>query len=50
LKCKFAKNSEEPQAIEFLDITKHIDEANEEGIESLYMEIISTKGYKTKEN
>lgn len=49
LKCKFGKNDKEPQDIEFVDITKCIDEASQEGIESFYMEIIATEGYKTKE-
>ena len=48
LKCKFGKNDEEPQTIEFVDITKYIDEASEENCDTIYMEIISTKGYKTK--
>ena len=46
--CKFAKNDEEPKTIEFLDITKHIDAAYSAKSDSLYMEIIATKGYKTK--
>ena len=49
LKCKFGQNDEEPKSIEFIDITKHIDEASEQDCESIYMEIISTKGYKEKE-
>jgi hypothetical protein len=49
LKCKFGQNSEEPKSIEFIDITKHIDEASEQDCDSIYMEIISTKGYKEKE-
>lgn len=44
--CKFAKDTQEPKEIEFLDITKHIDEASEQGCETLYMEIIATKGHK----
>jgi hypothetical protein len=48
LKCKFGKNDEEPQAIEFVDITTHIDEASESNCDSFYMEIITTKGYKPK--
>mgnify|MGYP006883103421 CR=1 FL=1 len=42
--CKFAKNSEEPKKIEFLDITKNIDEASNEKCETLYMEILSVPG------
>lgn len=44
--CKFGKNEEEPEVIEFVDITKNIDEAASEGCESIYMEILSTKGYR----
>ncbi|MDX9795844.1 MAG: DUF6172 family protein [Arcobacteraceae bacterium] len=44
--CQFAKGNEEPRAIEFLDITKCIDEAFNENSETFYMEIIATKGYK----
>ncbi len=46
--CKFGKNDEEPQSIEFVDITKNIDEASSLGCESFYMEILSTKGYRPK--
>jgi len=46
--CKFGKNDEEPETIEFIDITKHIDEAATQGCESFYMEILSTKGYREK--
>ena len=48
LKCKFGKNDEEPQVIEFVDITTHIDEASEQDCDTIYMEIIATKGYKPK--
>ncbi len=44
--CKFAQNDNEPQVIEFIDITKNIDEAASAGCDSFYMEIISTKGIK----
>ncbi len=44
--CKFAKENEEPESIEFLDITKYIDEAFNTGCEEFYMEIIATKGIK----
>lgn len=50
LKCKFGKNNEEPQVIEFVDITKNIDEASAQECDTIYMEIISTKGYKAKED
>ena len=49
LKCKFGKNDEEPQAIEFIDITKCMNEASEQNCDSFYMEIIATKGYKPTE-
>ena len=49
LKCKFGMNDEEPKPIEFVDITKCIDEASKKECDSFYMEIISTKGYKEKE-
>ncbi len=48
LKCKFGRNDEEPETIEFVDITKHIDEASKENCDTIYMEILSTKGYKPK--
>ena len=44
--CKFAKNSDEPKTIEFIDITKNIDEASNEKCETLYMEILSVPGKK----
>ncbi len=44
--CKFSKNADEPKMIEFVDITKCIDDAFNEGSESFYMEIVATKGYK----
>jgi len=48
MKCKFARDDEEPKAIEFVDITKYIDEASEANCDSFYMEIISTKGNRPK--
>ena len=50
LKCKFGKNMDEAKSIEFVDITKHINEASEENLDSFYIEIISTNGYKPKED
>lgn len=44
--CKFAKDAQEPYVIDFLDITKCIDEASAENCSTLYMEIIAQKGYK----
>lgn len=46
--CKFAKNDDEPQVINFVDITKCIDEAASSDAQSFYMEILSTKGYREK--
>ena len=48
LKCKFGKTSEEAEAIEFVDITKCINEASSADYDSFYIEIISEKGYKPK--
>jgi hypothetical protein len=48
-KCKFAKNSDEPVEIKFVDITKNIDEASIENCDSFYMEILSSKGYYKKD-
>ncbi len=48
--CKFAKEKETPAVIDFLDITKCIDEAYSEKCESFYMEILATKGYKEVKN
>jgi len=39
--CKFAKENEEPKVIEFVDITKSIDEAHSENCASFYLEILS---------
>jgi hypothetical protein len=50
MKCKFGKNDEEPQVIEFVDITKNIDEASEQDCDSIYVEIISTAGTRDKES
>ncbi|WP_072680317.1 DUF6172 family protein [Arcobacter sp. LA11] len=49
LKCKFAKNDEKPEIIDFVDITKCINEASNEKCDSFYMEIISQKGYRVKD-
>ncbi len=46
--CKFGKNDEEPQVIEFVDITKNIDEAAALDCDSFYMEILSTEGVRVK--
>lgn len=44
--CKFAQNEKEAKEIDFLDITKCIDEASQNRCKTIYMEIIATKGYK----
>jgi len=44
--CKFAKDSNEPEVINFVDITKNIDEASNEGCESFYIELLSKKANK----
>lgn len=46
--CKFGKNENEPEIIEFVDITKYINQASEEGCESFYIEILSSKGFREK--
>lgn len=48
LKCKFAKNSDEPEVIDFNEITNCINEAVAEKCDTFYMEIISTEGIKPK--
>jgi len=40
--CKFAKDGAEPEAIEFTDITKNIDEAAELNCKSIYLELLSS--------
>ena len=42
--CKFGKNNEEAIVIDFIDITKNIDQASAEDWETLYMEILSVAG------
>lgn len=42
--CKFAKGNDEPKVIDFIDITKSIDEASNEKCESLYLEVIARAG------
>ena len=39
--CKFAKENEEPKIIEFVDITKCIDEAHSSKCASFYLEILA---------
>ena len=49
LKCKFAKNDETPEEINFNEITNCINEAAKEKCDSFYMEIISTEGIRKVE-
>jgi len=44
LKCKFAKNNEEPQIIDFNEITACINDASASKCDSFYMEILSMHG------
>ena len=46
--CKFAKGDNTPKEIDFLEITKCIDEASNENCESFYIEIISKEGIRVK--
>lgn len=39
--CKFAKEDEEPKVIEFIDITKSINEAAEAKCKTFYLEILA---------
>lgn len=49
LKCKFAKNDETPEVINFNEITNCINEAANEKCDSFYMEIISEQGFRVKD-
>ncbi len=49
LKCKFAKNDETPEVINFNEITNCINEAATEKCDSFYMEIISEEGIRVKD-
>lgn len=46
--CKIAINDEEPKKIDFLELTKSIDEASTKNASTLYLEIIATNGYRQK--
>jgi hypothetical protein len=46
--CKSAIDDEEVKEIDFLEITKAIDEASIKKAKTLYLEIIATNGYKEK--
>ena len=47
-KCKFAKGDDTPKEIDFLEITKCIDEASNENSESFYIEITTSEGIRVK--
>ena len=49
LKCKFAKNDETPEVINFNEITNCINSAATEKCDSFYMEIISEEGIRVKD-
>ena len=49
LKCKFAKNDETPEVINFNEITNCINAASSEKCDSFYMEIISEEGIRVKD-
>ena len=48
--CKFAKEDNTPETIDFLEITKCIDEASTQECKSFYIEILSTEGIKIKKS
>ncbi|MGA1931415.1 DUF6172 family protein [Arcobacter sp. YIC-464] len=48
--CKSSINGEEPQHLDFLDITKAIDNAASSKAETLYLEILATPGIKEKKS
>jgi len=49
LKCKFAKNDETPEVINFNEITNCINEASNEKCDTFYMEIIAHEGIRVKD-
>lgn len=49
LKCKFAKNDETPEIINFNEIINCINEAASEKCDTFYMEIISQEGMRVKD-
>lgn len=46
--CKFSKDEEHPSTIEFVEITKLIDEAVEAKAETIYMELIAKPAKREK--
>ena len=48
--CKFGSNAEESKVIHVSEIGKLIDEAQEKGLESFYVEILAKPGYRKKKS
>jgi hypothetical protein len=48
--CKFGHNPEKAKDIHLSEITKSIDEAEAEKLESFYVEILAEPGYRTKKD
>ncbi len=46
--CKFGVNAEESETIHLSEINKLIDEAQKNGLESFYLEILAKAGYRQK--
>lgn len=44
--CRFGQSAKEASAIEFLELTKHIEEAFNNNSDEFYIEIIATHGIK----
>lgn len=46
--CKFGSSAEEAEVIHVADIGKSIDKAEEQQLESVYVEILAKPGHRTK--
>jgi hypothetical protein len=46
--CRFGSTAEESTTVHLTAINGHIDQAEKEGLESFYVEIISKPGHRTK--
>jgi hypothetical protein len=46
--CKFGQTAEEAEVIHLSEINKYIDKAEEQQLESFYLEILVKPGYRTK--
>ena len=46
--CKFGPNAEDAKVVHMADIGKSIDTAEEQQLESFYVEILARPGYRTK--